>query len=257
MDGWLRTSRLSFKKGTWEEGEREQVYDVKIIENSRDKHVIYYRVKRNLAIATTDYLDALRTDIRQDEGSVRVENFWGAIDDDDNAENLVYVLNFRGFLLFLLNLSRSGLKKSLIRKQISQVLSNPKIIEIAPFLKYWDDFEKAGFDVFSSLQEIATELEHHHEENITGLSSGNLMYLLRRATEIYFIKMTNYFFLTTDGSSLFSHYYGQKKGFAELQEIQRKTDEYRLFILGLLKRWYGDDLKAVDDLIELYQNKER
>jgi hypothetical protein len=127
-------------------------------------------------------------------------------------------------------------------------------IQIAPFLTYWDDFEKAGFDVFSSLKEIAVELEHHHDENITGLSSGNLMYLLRRATEIYFIKMTNYFFFSTDESSLFSHYYGQKKGFAELQEIQRKTNEYRLFILGLLKRWYSDDLKAVDDLIEMYQN---
>ena len=67
--------------------------------------------------------------------------------------------------------------------------------------------------------------------------------------------MTNYFFLTTDESSLFSHYYGQKKGFAELQEIQRKTDE--LLMLGLLKRWYSDDLKAVDDLIEMYQNKEQ
>lgn len=258
MDQRLRTSRLSFKKkkGIGEEGEREQIYDVNIIENSPDKHVIYYRVKRNLAVATTDYLDAMGTGISQDEGSVSVGYFSGGMD-DANCENLVYVLNFRGFLLFLLNLSRSGLKKSLIRRQISQVLSNLKTVEIAPFLKYWDDFEKAGFDVFSSLKEIAVELEHHHEENTTGLSSGNLMYLLMRATEIYFIKMTNYFFLTTEESSLFSHYYGQKKGFAELQEIQRKTDEYRLFILGLLKRWYSNDLKAVDDLIEMYQNKEQ
>src|SRR6476620_8096419 len=256
-DELLGTSRLSVMKGTGEEEEREQVYDVDIIKNLSGKHVIYYRIKRNLAVATTDYLDAMRTDGSQDQGSIRVENFLGAIDDDYNGENLVYVLNFRGFLLFLLNLSRSGLKKSLIRRQISQVLSNPRTIEIAPFLKYWDDFEKAGFDVFSSLKEISVELESHHEENTTGLSSSNLMYLLMRATEIYFIKMTNYFFLTTEESSLFSHYYGQKKGFAELQEIQRKTNEYRLFILGLLKRWYSNDLKAVDDLIEMYQNKEQ
>ena len=111
--------------------------------------------------------------------------------------------------------------------------------------------------MFSLLSEIAAELEHHHEENTTGLSSGNLMYLLKRATEIYFIKMTNYFFLTTDESSLFSHHYGQKKGFAELHEIQRKTDEYRLFILKYLKKWYTDDLKAVDDLIEMCHNKEQ
>ena len=137
------------------------------------------------------------------------------------------------------------------------MLSNPKTVEIAPFLKYWDDFEKAGFDVFSSLKEIAAELEHHHEENTTGLRSGNLIYLLRRATEIYFIRMTNDFFLRTDESSPFSHYYGQKKGFTELREIQRKTDEYRLFLVGLLKTWYSDDLKAVDNLIETYQNKEQ
>ena len=215
----LRSSRLSVMKGKeWELG---QDYDVSIIKDSSGKHVIYYRVKRNLAVATTDYLDVRRTGNSPNGELVRVENFSGAMD-DDNGENLVYALNFRGFLLFLLNLSRSGLKKSQIRKQISQVLSNPKTVEIAPFLKYWDDFEKAGFDVFSSLKEIAVELEHHHEENTTGLSSGNLMYLLRRATEIYFIKMTNYFFLITDESSLFSHDYGQKKGFAECRKFKER-----------------------------------
>jgi hypothetical protein len=253
----VRTSRLSVLKENGKKLEPGQDYDVSIVKNSSGKHVIYYHVKRNLAVATTDYLDAMRTDNSPNGELVRVENFSGAMDDDYDGENLVYVLNFRGFLLFLLNLSRSGLKKSLIRKQMSQVLSNPKTVEIAPFLTYWDDFEKAGFDVFSTLKEIAAELERHHEENTTGLSSGNLMYLLRRATEIYFIKMTNYFFLTTDESSPFAHYYGQKKGFAELQEIQRKTDEYRLFILGLLKKWYSDDLRALDDLIEMCQNKEQ
>ena len=254
-DEIVRTSRLSVLKG--EEWEPDQEYDVSIIKDSSGNHVIYYRVKRNLAVATTDYLDAMKTGNNPDGELMRVENLWMGMDDDYNGENLVYVLNFRGFLLFLLNISRSGLKKSQIRKQISQVLSNPRTVEIAPFLKYWDDFEKAGFDVFSSLKEIAAELEHHHEENTTGLSSENLIYLLRRATEIYFIRMTNYFFLRTDESSLFSHYYGQKKGFAELQEVQRKTDEYRLSILRLLKSWYSDDLKAVDDLIEMYQNKEQ
>ena len=64
----VRTSRLSVLKenGIGEEVEREQDYDVNIIENSLDKHVIYYRVKRNLAVATTDYLDAMRTRISQD-----------------------------------------------------------------------------------------------------------------------------------------------------------------------------------------------
>ena len=252
MGEWLRTSRLSVLKG--EEWEPEQEYDVSIIKDSSGKHVIYYQIQQNLAVATTDYLDAMKTGNNPDGELMRVENLWMGMDDDYNGE-LVYVLNFRGFLLFLLNISRSGLKKSQIRKQIGQVISNPKTVDIAPFLKYWDDFEKAGFDVFSSLKEIAAELEHHHEENTTGLSSGNLIYLLRRATEIYFIRMTNYFFLKTDESSLSSHYYVQKKGFAELQEIQRKTDEYRIFILGLLKRWYTDDLKAVDNLIEIYQNK--
>ena len=101
-DEWLRTSRLSFKKGI---GEREQVYDVNIVENSPNKHLIYYRVKRNLAVATVDYLDAMGTGISQDEVSVRVGYFSGAVD-DAKGENLVYKLNFRGFLLFLLNLSR-------------------------------------------------------------------------------------------------------------------------------------------------------
>ena len=42
-----------------------------------------------------------------------------------------------------------------------------------------------------------------------------------------------------------------------MEEIQKNRYEYRLFILGLLKRWYSNDLKAVDDFIEMYQNKEQ
>jgi hypothetical protein len=159
--------------------------------------------------------------------------------------------------LFLLNLSRLGLKKSEIRKQISQVLANPKTVEMAPFLKYWEVFENSGFDVLHSLKEIAAELQNHHEENTTGLSSDNMIYLIRRATEIYFIKITNYFFLTIDESGGFSYLYIQQKGFAELQEIRRKVHEYRLSMLRLLKRWYSDDLNVIDESIGMYQNKDQ
>jgi hypothetical protein len=153
-------------------------------------------------------------------------------------------------------LSKLGLKKSDVQKQIYEVLSNPKTEEIAPFLKYWGDFKNAGFNVLHSLNEIAAALQNHHEENTTGLSSSNMIYLIRRATEIYFIRVTNYLFFTIDISGGFSHYYGEKKGFANLLEIRRKTSEYRLFILSLLKGWYSEDLKAIDELIETYHNED-
>ena len=63
----------------WELG---QDYDVSIIKDSSGKHVIYYRVKRNLAVATTDYLDVRRTGNSPNGELVRVENFSGAMDDD-------------------------------------------------------------------------------------------------------------------------------------------------------------------------------
>ena len=98
MGEWLRTSRLSVLKG--EEWEPEQEYDVSIIKDSSGKHVIYYQIQQNLAVATTDYLDAMKTGNNPDGELMRVENLLMGMDDDYNGE-LVYVLNFRGFLLFL------------------------------------------------------------------------------------------------------------------------------------------------------------
>ena len=146
------------------------------------------------------------------------------MDREDNGENLFYKLNFRGLLLFLFNLSKLGLKKRVIRKQISEVLSNPKIEEMAPFLKYFDDFENAGFDVLYSLKEIAAELQNHHEDNTTGLSNSNMIYLIRRATEIYFIRVTNYFFFAVDNQVDFLTIIVNKRGL----QTSRKFEERRV-----------------------------
>lgn len=250
-DEFIRNSSLCVLKeieGSWEVGRQ---FDARILKNSSGKHILYYCLKRNSAIATTDYLDVISGN--QSEESVDFNDISQGTD-EENDENLLYRLNFRGFLLYLYNISILGTKKSIARKWTYEVLSNPRILDLAPFLKYWDDFTEAGFNVLRTLEEIAVELQNHHEDNTTGLSSNNQIYLVRRATEIYFIRITNFFFLSIDTAGGFSHFYIQQRGISKLQEIERKANEYRLFILELLKDEYIRDLTTINELIEMYDD---
>ena len=44
------------------------------------------------------------------------------------------------------------------KKYIRRVVSNPLVIEEAPFLHHWKVFEEHGFDVIGLLKQIAVEL---------------------------------------------------------------------------------------------------
>jgi hypothetical protein len=238
---------LEEKKGEWDIGHE---YRTSIRKDAKGRPVIYFHyVPQNSAVATTDYLDALAPDRIDKPASA--ELIWTKVDEDDD-ENLLYQLNFRGFLLFLLNLIHLE-TNTVFRKYVCQVLSSPRILEIAPFLQYWADFEKAGFDVMHSLKEIALELRTHHEEKTTSIGSSNMAYLVRRATEIYFIRVTNFFSLRIDESSVFSYYYLQDKGYENLQEIRSKVAKYRLSILELLKMWNEEEISLIDDIISSTQ----
>ena len=85
-------------------------------------------------------------------------------------------------------------KKKILNEQIKEVISNERIKELAPFLQYWDDFEKEGFPVIKLLIKIANELKNQLNYESNDLSSNNNDYLLKRVTERYFVAWLNYFY---------------------------------------------------------------
>lgn len=101
----------------------------------------------------------------------------------NDTEYWRYSLNLRGFLLYLVEDSQTERKNS---RRIRSVISNPAIVQEAPFLMYWQDFEKAGFNVIGLLKKIGTEFQNQ-------LQFDNDC-LLRRVTERYYIELTNYFY---------------------------------------------------------------
>ena len=135
------------------------------------------------------------------------------------------------------------------------MISNPIVLEMAPFLKDWKEFEDAGFDVMGTLKEVAVELESYlgDEEDTDHITVGSIARLVRRATEIYFIRMDRFFFWKIDESSAFWHYYVLKKGYKSLEEVRIKANEYRLYILKLLKTWYKEDLDIIDKAIAVFE----
>lgn len=114
-----------------------------------------------------------------------------------DRQNFSYSLNFRGLLLFL-NLYGSAGKSKSNRLLFRNVLSNPSIVKIAPFLKYLNEFEELGFKGKELSVTIAEELRHQLHLDIP---DGN--FLLERATERYYKEFQKYFlFIETPSSYL-------------------------------------------------------
>lgn len=173
-----------------------------------------------------------------------------------NSENWRYLLNFRGLLLFLACISNSYnkivkeeeilTKKKILNEQFKEVISNERIKELAPFLKYWDAFEKEGFPVIKLLIKIADELKDQLNYESTDLSSNNNDYLLKRVTERYFVAWLNYFYYR--GISI--------KGLNE--ESIKESDSMKIFleykknILNFLKVSYENDIKTIERLLNFH-----
>lgn len=100
--------------------------------------------------------------------------------------NYRYSLNLHTFILYLFNEARSN--KSDIRR-IRRVLLNEKIIEVAPFLKYWKDFEDSGFNVCNVLKMISQEFRNQLHLNYDFLSSAII--------ERYYFEMEDFFSLVS------------------------------------------------------------
>jgi hypothetical protein len=166
-----------------------------------------------------------------------------------------YLLNFRGLLLYLINeylilknqsvdytkknernqfnyrkdIGNSNIRyNSKIFKRVRKVISNPEVVKKAIFLTNWDAFEKQGFDVIDMLLKISFEL--HNQLNIDSYEDT---YLLRRATERYFISLENFYY-----NAEFSLVLGNKKSkLEEFQLLKQSINEYRTLIIPIWKQF--------------------
>jgi hypothetical protein len=94
-----------------------------------------------------------------------------------------YSLNSRGFILFLAG--ESKIKPGDVRsdQRIRDVLINPVILTIAPFLEYWDIFEQIAFNILNTLKNIGRDFEDHLY--LKDFTEEDLIYLItQRYTDI-------------------------------------------------------------------------
>jgi hypothetical protein len=130
-------------------------------------------------------------------------------------------------------------------RYIRRVLSNPLVIQEAPFLLYWKEFNKYGFDVIDLLKQIATEL--YNQLHIT---TEQDKYLLRRATERYFIQLENHLYTILDEpSSVMSILKpGKVEEYHRLFELRNK---FRELVNYMQRQWMAEQKKVLD----FYENE--
>jgi hypothetical protein len=159
--------------------------------------------------------------------------------------NRRYVLNFRGFLLFLNGESKSTVHGS--KDRIRKVMLNPNTISHVPVLMYWQDFEKMKFDPISVLKGL---VRGFGESAIVdrSIDTDNL---LLRITERYYEKVTRHFDFLEEFILIDPNSHEQLKKYGELQ-ISRKIREYRLTMLKMLKKLLSKQVAIVDRIYEMY-----
>jgi hypothetical protein len=161
-----------------------------------------------------------------------------------------YVPNFRGFLAYLYNeylvMKRPRVVNGNVRfnvkiaKRIRKVISNPLIIKIAPFLGYWEVFERHGFDVVGLLTRLSVEL--HYQLHIDAEDDN---YLLRRAAERYYVELENYFYQYIDLMGFFTI---KKIGLKSYRLICETRTNYRKMMTNRLKEWVDKQLDRINFL---------
>lgn len=116
-----------------------------------------------------------------------------------------------------------------IAQRIRKVLSNPLIIKIAPFLEYWAEFEKYGFNVVALLLKISVELQ-----NQLHIDAYDDTYLVRRATERFFIALENFF--------LDRELYLMKRR----KPLKELINNYRKLIVPLIRSMINKEVERLD-----------
>jgi hypothetical protein len=169
-----------------------------------------------------------------------------------------YSPNLRTFILYIFN--ESYVKKPDVQQiqRIQSVLSKEKIAEIAPFLKYWQDFEELGLDVCTLLMTISREFRYQLH---LILGKGNdYPFLLPAVTERYFLGVEEYLNMAQNVPKLdlFKKIKRiNKSKFDKLPEIQNK---YREWIIPLMRDLIERKLKALNGYereVETFQFRHR
>lgn len=164
-----------------------------------------------------------------------------------DSGNHRYHLNIRGLLLFLYIESQSKIHAG--RKgKIKEVIENPIIKAVAPFLSYWNDFEQAGFDTIKTLETIANELRNYVvDEKIED------DYLLLKFTERYSNEISGYFYLYDLLGILADRVKRRNpehfRKYIEL-DIPNKLVEYRLRMLITQKELLSKELARIEQHIK-------
>ncbi len=192
----------------------------------------------------------------------RIRRYLDIVKRDDGSDG--YFLNFRGLLVYLFNeyiiqkkesvdyTKKSERERHIYRKhivnsntrfnskivnRINKVISNPLVIEKAKFLTNWEVFQKQGFDVIGLLLDIGVELQ-----NQLSIDSYDDTYLIRRATERYFIILEN-FYEEFEFSISFNTNITK---FGELKSLRETMNNYRKLILSLTKEFISKEFKRLD-----------
>jgi hypothetical protein len=155
----------------------------------------------------------------------------------NNRENWRYTLNLRGLLLYLFSWSQSTDNRQRIRK-ISEVISNPALIEKIPFLMHWQYFERTGFNIFDLL--LSLSIEYQNQMHIDAEEDN---YLLRRITERFFIEVENHFHRVSQNPV---YLIKKKIGIQEYDKILEKRNEYRQSLIRFQRQWINKQLKVLD-----------
>ena len=144
-----------------------------------------------------------------------------------------YYPSLRTLLLYLFNERHAKIRDI---NTIRKVLSNPRIVEIAPFLEYWKDFEKYGFDVFDVFSDILMEISHELRSQLH-IKIENDTYLLRRVTERIFSEIEIHLQI----SLLFK----KNEGIEKYNKLVQTRNKYRKNIASLKRMWIDKELKEI------------
>jgi hypothetical protein len=174
------------------------------------------------------------------KSGARGPRFVAITGDDFDRRKWKYSLNFRGLLLYLAGEARSKRQNN---KRLRKVISNPVILELAPFLQYWQDFEKSRFDVTGVLREIGIEFQ-----NLLTIHSTE--YLQRRVTERYFFTVDTFFVRLKRAGSF--HIYIRLVD----RQTHQKIKDYRLKMYSMLNEWHKKEIELNNEMLQIYSEED-
>jgi hypothetical protein len=156
--------------------------------------------------------------------------------DNSDRRKWKYSLNFRGFLLYLVGEARAKRQNN---KRLREVISNPAILKLAPFLQYWQDFEKSRFNVIGTLRGIGIEFQNL-------LTIHSLEHLERRVTESYFFAVDRYFGELKRAGSFYIYMRIVDR------QTHQKIKDYRLNMFFRLNEWYKKEIELNNEKVQYY-----